>query len=300
MGCQAVTPHLVSLAKRLEGRPFHLLASHCQNGSKDEVVAYIKSKGLAADTPNVTVSSQTRHPGIKGNGYVPYYVVFDHDGNMAYHHMCGDYHGGDGLEMIKWVDKLLEATPAIHLGDDPYEHITALAEKVRKRKGLAATVKKLEALQAGEDGPAKVEAARLIGVLATWRDRQLERVQGLMKKSPSKVTGALKDLTKELAGTKLGDPVRAHAKDLLGSELLKRNLALERAHAKVWKSIHKLRVPKEAQRRGIEEFDPGNPECRAAQPKALKKAVEKLQKALEGNEDLAFAETVRQSIKLLD
>ncbi len=61
MGCQAITPDLVRLAKRLEGRPFHLLASHCQNGNKEEVVAYLKSKGMGSNPPNITVSSQTRH-----------------------------------------------------------------------------------------------------------------------------------------------------------------------------------------------------------------------------------------------
>ena len=45
MGCRAITPHLVSLAKRLEGRPFHLVATHCQNGKKEDVTAYIAGKG---------------------------------------------------------------------------------------------------------------------------------------------------------------------------------------------------------------------------------------------------------------
>ena len=57
MGCKAVTPHLVSLARRLEDKPFHLIATHCQNGQREDVVAYIKSKGLESGTPNVTVSS---------------------------------------------------------------------------------------------------------------------------------------------------------------------------------------------------------------------------------------------------
>jgi len=69
---------LVSLAKRLEGKPFHLIASHCQNNqTREQVIQYIKQNGLAANTPNVTVCKQGRHPKVKGNGYVPYYVVFN-------------------------------------------------------------------------------------------------------------------------------------------------------------------------------------------------------------------------------
>ena len=89
MGCKAVTPHLVSLAKRLEGRPFHLVAAHNQNDTKENVVAYMKSNGLSDDTTNLTVTSRGRHSKVKGNGYVPYYMVFDHHGDLAHHHMCG-------------------------------------------------------------------------------------------------------------------------------------------------------------------------------------------------------------------
>ena len=35
-------------------------------------MAYIRSNGLAPDTPNMTVSSMGGHPKVQGNGYVPY------------------------------------------------------------------------------------------------------------------------------------------------------------------------------------------------------------------------------------
>ena len=125
MGCQAVTPHLVGLARRLEGKPFHLIATHCQQGKQEDVVGYVRTKGLAPDTQNTTVSSMGGHPKVKGKGYVPYYMVFDHTGKLAHHHMCGAYHGGDGLKMIEWVDDLHEKTPAISLGDEPFDQFQA-------------------------------------------------------------------------------------------------------------------------------------------------------------------------------
>ena len=141
-----MTPHLVGLARRLEGKPFHLVASHCQRDTQENVVNYIKSKGLAADTPNVTVTSQGRHPKVKGNGYVPYYMVFDHHGTLIREHMCGDYHGGDGLAMIEWVDKLLADAPdeflrgqALLLGAQqvalPCVEQTDLEELLRRDRG---------------------------------------------------------------------------------------------------------------------------------------------------------------------
>ena len=59
MGCKAITPTMVSLAKKLEGKPFHLLASYCQSGTKADAVAYLKGKGLQPDTPNFTEAALT-------------------------------------------------------------------------------------------------------------------------------------------------------------------------------------------------------------------------------------------------
>ena len=41
----------------------------------------------------MTITKMGRHPDVRGNGYVPYYVVFDHTGKLAYDHMGGRYHG---------------------------------------------------------------------------------------------------------------------------------------------------------------------------------------------------------------
>ena len=74
----------------------------------------------------MTVTSFGGHPGVKGNGHVPYYMVFDHTGKLRRQHMGGAYHGGDGLEMIEWVDRLLKETPAIWLGNEPFQHLADL------------------------------------------------------------------------------------------------------------------------------------------------------------------------------
>ena len=131
---------MVSLAKRLEDRPFHLVATHCQNNSQANVISYLQSKNLASNTPNCTVTSFGGHPQVKGNGYVPYYMVFDHHGKLVQHHMCGDYHGGDGLEMIEWVDKLLQDAPGIYLGKEPFEHAPKIVAHLLHRRPVALPV----------------------------------------------------------------------------------------------------------------------------------------------------------------
>ena len=121
------------------------------------MLAYLAGKGFDPSSSNMTVSSMGGHPKVKGNGYVPYYMVFDHTGKLVRHHMCGDYHGGDGLEMIDWVEKLLKKAPEIYLGAEPFEVHTKLAARVQTGKGLAKSLGEVESLlQPGVEGEAEL------------------------------------------------------------------------------------------------------------------------------------------------
>lgn len=101
---------MVGLAKKLEGEPFHLIASHCQRGDRDTSLAGLKEKGWDEAMGNVTVMSQTRYDDVKIT-YVPYYLIFDHTGKLRYHHMAGPYHGGNGDQYQDEVKKLLKEVP---------------------------------------------------------------------------------------------------------------------------------------------------------------------------------------------
>ena len=228
---------MVSLAKRLEGRPFHLLAAHCQSNPKEEVVAYIKSKGLAANSPNFTVTSFGGHPKVKGNGFVPYYMVFDQHGKLAQHHMCGGYHGGDGLAMIEWVDKLLKETPDIYLGEEAFTAVPKLAKQVGKRKNLAAAVKEIEKKRETAGRAEKAEFERLYAAVTRYRDRMLGRAESLMATDPSQVVPHMTALDKDLKGTSLAvtDKLAEYKK----SPELKRSIAIAKKFAKLQKRIEK-------------------------------------------------------------
>lgn len=275
------------------------MATHCQRGEKSSVVGYIKSKGLAADTPNMTVSSFGGHPGVKGNGYVPYYMVFDHRGKLRQHHMCGAYHGGDGLAMIDWVHRLLDETPSIYLGEEPYTHLEDLAAKVASRSSLGAVAKKLEAEPTSDDARG-AEVKRLHGALTAWRDRQLAHIERKLAKKPSEVLGALSKLAKELSGSTLAEKVTTRANQLKEGSTLKAAIALQKVLEKTQRKIDKLKVPKEAKRRGLKQFDPSDAQCRAAHKKTLERSAAKLREALEGHEDLPIAKTVRAYADVLD
>ena len=270
---------MVSLAKRLEGKPFHLLASHCQKDTRENVVGYIKSKGLDSASPNFTVTSFGGHPKVRGNGFVPYYMVFDQHGDLVHHHMCGDYHGGDGLKMIEIVEKLLKDAPVIYLGKEPFTAVPKLAKQVGAKKKLSAAIKEIETRLAASPGEAEAEElGRLKAAVEGYRSRKLAKSDALMATDPSKVIPTLSALEKELKGTSLSEEVTTKLAAARKSSGLKTSITLAKNYAKAMKALNKKKEQT---------------------PKARAKTADKLRKLIKGKESLPIAATIQATIDSL-
>jgi hypothetical protein len=291
VGCKAITPHLVGLAKRLEGKPFHLLAAHCQNQPKENVVSYIRGKGMAPDSPNMTVTSFGGHPQVKGNGYVPYYMVFDHTGKMVHHHMCGDYHGGDGLKMIEWVDDLLAKAPEIYVGDLTFERHGDLAEKIGAKKGFPGTVSTLETALAAEADDDELQV--LHAALIRWRDQGLARADALESSDPKDVAPHLTALAKDLKGTELGAPVDTRLEHAKTSDDLKRAVGIAKDLDKLTARLEKLKPCKSCKRNGAPSALLSCSSCCDEHDKALASTAKKLDALAEKADGLRIAERVK-------
>lgn len=280
MGCRQITPHLVRLASRLEDEPFHIIASHCQDtSSRKEVIAYLRNNDMSAFAPNLTITKNGRHPDVRGNGYVPYYIVFDHTGKLVHHHMSGSYHGGDGLEMIEWVDKLLKDAPAIYLGKAPFEKIAPLAAKVSSGKSLGTAVKAIEGqLEAPSDEATKAELERLHALVTKYRDGRLARLEKMQGTQPSKVMKEAKSLAKTFKGTKLATEVEAALETYKDSETLAAGTKIEKSFRKIVKSFEKV---KESKRTDA----------------LIEKTVKKLEKLIDGHGAVPFSQTVEAYLK---
>ena len=284
---------MVSLAKKLEGRPFHLVATHCQNQPRESVVAYIKGKGLSASAPNFTVTSFGGHPDVKGNGYVPYYMVFDHHGNLVHHHMCGAYHGGDGMKFIEVVEKHLANAPEIYVGREPYTQVTALAGKISAGKDLATAARSIESrLAAAEPDAAAGELKRLLQALTRYRDRKLAHAERLLASKPAAVVPALKVLGKELTATKLGEPVHKRLKELDGSKGLKAAVKIAKKFTRYRKALDALKCCDGCKRNGLKRFQHGCSGCAGKNAGLTGVLRKKLVKLVDGHEDLPITPTV--------
>ena len=266
---------MVSLARRLEGKPFHLVASHCQaTSSERETISYVRANGMSAFAPNMTITSNGGHPDVKGTGFVPYYIIFDHTGKLVAHHMCGSYHGGDGNKFIEIVDELLERAPAIYLGDKPYTKIESLAATVAKGKGLGAAMKKVDAALAGEtDAEAKAEYERLRDTLTRFRDRKLEKALALEGSQPSELVPTLKKLASDFKGSSLAEAVETVLEEKSKSAALKTQIAMEKKFRAAQRKYEKTKESKRT-----DAF--------------LESLVKKLERQLEGNTELPFAKTI--------
>ncbi len=289
---------MVSLAKRLEDRPFHLIASHCQNNPKSEVVAYIKKQGVAADAPNFTVTSQARHPDVQGNGHVPYYIVFDHRGKLVHHHMCGAYHGGDGLKMIEWVDQLLEDAPDLYLGEEPFEHVPDLAERIAFKKGFAKAVAEVEAGLEDEsvDAGKKQELQRLADAVRAYYVAGEKRADRVAASKPNQLVALLKEQRKELKGTKLGAKLDEKIAEASKSKHLKAAIAVQKKLDKILRGLEKRKPCKTCKRAGHEGVNLDCPACRKDNASAIEKAVEKLEKLAEEADGLPIAQAVQDAL----
>lgn len=226
MGCRAFTPPLVGLARELEGQPFHLLSSHNQSGSAEAARHEIFQNGLAPLAPNVTVAKQADHPGVKGTGYVPYYLVFDHHGDLAYHHQGGPYHGGDGNAVHDRVREMLTQVPVIYCGKEAFENHERLALELQKGHKLKKSFATLAALL--KTSPEDPELLRLAGGVELYRDNLLRELRRQQATDPAGALKQLKAAVKEFEGTPWAAPL---------AELLTE--ATDRASSKAFKSAAK-------------------------------------------------------------
>jgi thiol-disulfide isomerase/thioredoxin len=276
VGCKQATPHLIELAQRLQGQPFHLIATHTHNNvTKSQVLAYVEANGLSAFAPNFTITKDGRHPRVKGNGIlVPYSMVFDHAGKLVYEHMSGSYHGGNGWTMIEYVDKALEDAPVIWLGHEPFERHDALARQLAKGKGIGGALKKIEARRASADDEAeKAELERLHAALARYRDDQLAAALALEGTNPSGILPALGRLARDVKGSTLAGPVQEKLAELEASADLKSAIEIEKKFNRAAKSFRKL---KEKQRTEA----------------VVARTVKQLEELIEGHESLPISKTV--------
>jgi hypothetical protein len=297
-----VTPHLVSLARKLEGRPFHIVASHCQRNSKEEVVAYIQGQGVEPDASNFTVTSFGRHPHIKGNGYVPYYAVFDHRGRLIRDHMCGDYHGGDGLRFIEVVEEALARTPSIYLGEDPFEDLAAVAADIEQGHKVGAHVTELEELVADdtEPEPRRAEGERLLQAIRDHVDRHLQIVTELEATDPAEVLPLLATLARQLQGrSQLGDRVEQAHRERKSSRELRRAVKMAASFDRVRTTLAELDTCDGCRRGGAGAFRPTCAACRQANERQVAAARRTLQTLLRRNEGLAFRRTVEAYLETL-
>ncbi len=240
MGCKAFTPHLVGLAKELQDQPFHLIASYNQRGTPAQAKHEIFQNGLDPMTSNVTVSMHASQSGVRGTGYVPYYMVFDHHGDLAHHHQGGPYHGGDGTAVLERVRGMLEQVPFIYTGKEPFERHGELAGQFHKGSKLNKALKDLAA--ALEESPKDPELARILAGVRRHKRRALLGAERLLGSDFKAGLKGLQSAAKEFEGTPWAKEFEPLLKALMPADARKRYSAGAKTVAKAIADLQELKL----------------------------------------------------------
>ena len=304
-GCRELVPELLLASQKLADRPIHIILTYVEDRPKQQTVAYFAGLGLSAQCPNITITKDGKFPKVKSKGYLPYYLVFDHRGVLAAHHMGGQYHDGDGSKMIDLLAEFSQAVPDFYFGRQPFLEIGPLVERVVKRKKLAGAIQEAEELlqpPAGEpkpDAATKAELLRLLAGITRYRDRKLKSIELIYPSEPTKVIPMLTTLQREFRGSKLGKAVKAEFKRQKSSPKLKRAVAVHKDYRKIVAKLRKISSCKYCRKEGRKGLRPGCFDCHTAQKKAtVRKEVTKLRRLHEAAEGLTIAKNIEATIQL--
>ena len=220
MGCKAFTPPLVGLANELRGELFHLVASHNQDGGPSHVVHEIFQNGLDLDSPNVSVTKFGHHPGVEGTGFVPYYMLFDHHGDLVRHHQGGPYHGGDGLSVLNRIRSMLKDVPALYVGKEPYTRHKDLAQRLQSTQSLQADLELLQTKLA--ENPEDEELTRLSHWVARYVQRRTQEIEHRLSVDPEGAQAELQTSLQTFKGSSFGAALMALHTSLQDADMKKR------------------------------------------------------------------------------
>lgn len=268
MGCKAFTPHLVGLAKELEGQAFHFVSSYNQRGDARVAAHELFQNGLGLFAPNVTAALHTAHPGVTGTGYVPYYMVFDHHGDLVHHHQGGPYHGGDGTEVLDRVRKMLKDVPHVYMGRAPFESHTALAKKFERPSSLAEGIAELAA--ALEKAPEDKELMRLAKGLERHRDRELAKLNRALATDAPQAKRTAASLLSTLGETPWAAPVAKIHEELHDEERYVKHLQGSKVLNGLFERFDELKTIRGNSGRVRNPLDPGFLEKNAKALRALR------------------------------
>ncbi|MGE4158006.1 MAG: TlpA family protein disulfide reductase [Planctomycetota bacterium] len=303
--CRALYPHMVSLAKSHKGRPLHIITSHAQSGSIDDIKNFVTSQGVVGDEPNLSVVNGANHPLVQTKG-IPYYGIFNHKGEMV--------HAGRPDDLDAWVTKLLAETPNLYLGEEPFTKIGELAKQVESAKGLGSILGRLESIlqDSSEEGAkplseadkalasddtAKAECKRLHDILVGYADAKKNNALTLIGTNPSTLIAELNALEKEFSGSSYAAKgIAGTITEYKASAELKAAIKLDNESKSLLKSLERLKSCETCMRSGAKVFKSGCASCKEVNQKKIVDTCTKLEALIEGKDDLPIAKRIRDSI----
>lgn len=292
---------MVRLAKEMESKPFHLIASDCQDSKKEDVLLQLKSNGYETDTQNFTITQFGGHEFVKGNGFAPYYILFDHRGKVFYHYKAGGAHGGDGLKFLELTKQLIEDAPIIYTGRKLYVHITALADQVAKKQQLPTAIESIRKriIDGTESQPVLEELQRLYDRIKKYRDQRLKAIDKMMGTNPDKVLGELKTLQNDFKGTTIADSIEDKMDAMKNSKELKEAIEVQKKWIAIQTKISLLKPCESCKKKASKSMNDSCSSCQKANQEWIQKLAQQMEKDLEGKDHLVITQNAKKFMQQL-
>ncbi len=191
------------------------------NPDPSDAVRLVRSKGVKFTIVSHAVVWEVR-PKFPD---LPYVVVFDHTGKIA-------YKGEPNAEMLKTLNKALRQRPDPILGEREFEHLTAAAGRV-KAGDLAGAWRICDFRKDDENSEIAAEAKYILDKIRAHVDEVMKYSREIRLENPLRSVNLLRRLKAETKGTPCAEKVKKELAELDKDEDFQVQLKSYRAYKKV-------------------------------------------------------------------
>ncbi|MBI5778235.1 MAG: hypothetical protein HZA49_02105 [Planctomycetes bacterium] len=207
---------------------FILLSFYVKDEAKEKFAAFCKSKKVP-----FPVYAGGSISGMEITDF-PTFVIFDHNGKVIYN--------GHPKESGGKFTAAMKSMPDPLLGADPYKKLSALADKVKKRKELGQILAALKAKHLNsEDADEKAEAERLTERLTRYGNKLLRQAGAKKAKEPLECLNRYQQAATLYKGDAIGDTAEKDIKELKDDKVFQDNLKADKELADIIIEMKKLK-----------------------------------------------------------
>jgi hypothetical protein len=221
-------PHLVKVQEQYKDKGFIIIASHCQDVGKDQVLALLRQNHV-----NYTVVSFGRVSGDASTG-IPHAFLFDETGKCVKE--------GHPEELVKSLDSLLDAAPHWITRGKKLESpaVSKIADALKTGKTFGWALAELAKLEKKNDPKSADDVAYLKEQVTAEADRELADAQAAEADDALRASNAYDSIKTTWKSTEYAKKADERLKELKKDKSFQKELAAGKIAADVDEQVGKF------------------------------------------------------------